>query len=180
MKKTFSYLAITSCFVLGTTLSHADSDASHGNMQEKIGNMQEKMFKAMDANSDGMVTTDEFNAFHAKKFKELDVNGNGQITLEEMKAGYKKMMDDSGRKKMMDDGGRKKMDDAWHKKTGDAEGKKMDDSEMDSDSGKTDPQRGTANPKSETRAAGGSSDSCCWTPRDSGTNRSDKKMDDKD
>ena len=160
MKKNFSYLAITSCFVLGTTLAHADSDASHGKMD---GKMQEKMFKAMDANSDGMVTTDEFNAFHAKKFKELDINGNGQITLEEMKAGYKKMMDDGGRKKM-DDGGRKK----------------MDDSEMDSDSGKAQPQRDTANPKSETRTAGSSSDSCCWAPRDSGTNRSGKKMDDKD
>ena len=55
----------------------------------------------MDTNSDGMVTRDEFNTFHAKKFKEMDVNGNGQVTLEEMKAGYKKM----------DGGGRKKMDD---------------------------------------------------------------------
>ena len=107
MKKTFCYLAITSCFVLGTTLAHADTDAHHGKMD---GKMQEKMFKTMDANSDGMVTTDEFNTFHAKKFKELDVNGNGQITLEEMKAGYKKMMDD---------GGHKKMDDAWHKKMDD-------------------------------------------------------------
>ncbi|RFC34452.1 MAG: EF hand [Candidatus Nitrotoga sp. MKT] len=106
MKKTFSYLAITSCFILVTTLAHADTDASHGKMD---GKMQEKMFKALDANSDGMVTTDEFNAFHAKKFKELDVNGNGQITLDEMKAGHKKM------------------DDAWHKKTDDAEGKKIDD-----------------------------------------------------
>ncbi len=85
MKKTFIYFAMTSCFVLGTTLAHADTDAHHGKMHEK-------MFKAMDANSDGMVTTDEFNAFNAKKFKELDVNGNGQITLEEMKAGHKKMM----------------------------------------------------------------------------------------
>ena len=110
MKKTFNYLAITSCFVLGTTLAHADADASYGKMHDK-------MFKAMDTNSDGMVTMDEFNAFHAKKFKEMDVNGNGQVTLEEMKAGYKKM----------DDGGRKKMDDAWHKKTDDSANKKMDD-----------------------------------------------------
>jgi len=159
MKKTFSYLAITSCFVLGTTLAHADADASYGKMD---GKMQEKMFKAMDANSDGMVTTDEFNAFHAKRFKELDVNGNGQITLDEMKAGHKKM------------------DDAWHKKSDDAEGKKMDDSERDSDSGKTHSQSDTANPKSETKAAGGSSDSCCWTPQNSGADRSGKKMDDKD
>ncbi len=49
MKKTFKYLAITSYFVLGTSLAYADSDSSHGNMQDK-------MFKAMDANSDGKVT----------------------------------------------------------------------------------------------------------------------------
>jgi len=114
MKKTFNYLALTSCFILGTSLAHADTDARSGKMD---GKMQEKMFKAMDTNTDGMVSTEEFNAYHAKKFKELDVNGNGQITLEEMKAGHKKMMDD---------GGHKKMDDAWHKKSDDAKGKKMD------------------------------------------------------
>jgi len=112
MKKTFNYLAITSCFILGTTLAHADTDARYGKMQEK-------MFKAMDTNSDGMVSTDEFNAYHAKKFKDLDVNGNGQISLEEMKAGHKKMMGDGGHKKMMGDGGHKKMMD-------DAKDKKMD------------------------------------------------------
>ena len=116
MKKTFNYLTITSCFILGTTLAHADTDARYGKMD---GKMQEKMFKAMDTNSDGMVSTDEFNAYHAKKFKDLDVNGNGQISLEEMKAGHKKMMGDGGHKKMMGDGGHKKMMD-------DAKDKKMD------------------------------------------------------
>ncbi|MEQ1743725.1 MAG: EF-hand domain-containing protein, partial [Candidatus Nitrotoga sp.] len=111
------------------------------------------------------------NAFHAKRFKELDVNGNGQITLDEMKAGQKKMMDGSGHKKMGD---------AWHKKSDDAEGNKMDDSDRDSDSAKAHPQSDTANPKSETRAAGSSSDSCCWTPQSSGADKSGKKMDDKD
>ncbi|RFC39068.1 MAG: EF hand [Candidatus Nitrotoga sp. LAW] len=158
MRKAFSYLAMTSCFVLGTTLAHADTDAHHGKM---VGKIQEKMFKAMDANSDGMVTVDEFNAFHTKKFKELDINGDGQITLEEMKAGHKKMMDGSRHKKMGH---------AWHKKTDDAEGKKMDDSKMGSDSGKAHPQSDTANPKSETRSAGDSSNSCCWTPRNSDAN----------
>ena len=180
MKKTFSYLAMTSCFVLGTTLAHADTDTHHGKMDGKMdGKMQEKMFKVMDTNSDGMVTTDEFNAFHAKKFKALDVNGNGQITLEEMKAGYKKMMDGGGHKKM---GGawHKKADDADDKKADDADDKKMDGSAMDSDSGKLHSKSDTANPKSETTAAGGSGDSCCWTPQNSGANKSGKEMDDKD
>ena len=99
MKKTFIYLAITSCFVLGTTVAHANPDSSHGNMHDQ-------MFKDMDTNSDGMVTKDEFNNYGAKKFKELDVNGDGQVTGEEMKAAHKKM-DGSGRvRNKMDDSGR--------------------------------------------------------------------------
>ena len=143
MKKTFNYLAITSCFILGTALAHADADSSQGNMYDK-------MFKAMDTNSDGMVTRDEFNAFGAKKFKEMDVNNNGQITLEEMKAPHKKMM-----------GG---------------ERKKMDDTGMDS-SGKARSQMESATPKSETSTAGRNNDSCCWSP-DSGANKSGKKTGD--
>lgn len=143
MKKTFSYFAITSCFVLGTTLAHADIDAHHGKIHEK-------MFKAMDANSDGMVTTDEFNAFHAMKFKEMDINGNGQITLEEMKAGHKKMMD----------GGK-------HKKSGDAKSKKMSDGKMDSGSDKAHSSDSTAKPKSEAKAASDYRSSCCWSPNSS-------------
>ena len=146
MKKTFNYLAITSCFVLGTTFAHADSSQ---------GKMQEKMFKAMDTNSDGMVTRDEFNTFGTKKFQEMDVNGNGQITLEEMKAGHKKM----------ESGG----------------SNKMDDRDMDS-SGKARSQRDNANPMNDTRTDGRSNNS--WTPN-SGANRSgnmgnawDKKRDD--
>ena len=94
MKKSFNYLAITSCFVLGTALAHADADSSQGDMAEK-------MFKAMDSNTDGMVTREEFSTFGDNKFKEMDVNGNGQITLEEMKAGHRKMM--SGGRQMDND-----------------------------------------------------------------------------
>ena len=106
MKKTFNYLAITSCLLLGATLAHADTDKNHGKM---YGEMKEKMFKAMDSNSDGKVTMEEFNEAHAKKFKEMDINGNGEITLEEMNAECKKMMGDAGCKKM-DHAKDKKMD----------------------------------------------------------------------
>ena len=84
MKKSFTYLAMTSCFILGSTFAHADSDSSQGKMHDK-------MFKAMDMNSDGRVTREEFNDYGAKKFQEMDTNGNGDITSEEMKAGYKRM-----------------------------------------------------------------------------------------
>jgi hypothetical protein len=103
------------------------------------GNMHDQMFQDMDTNSDGMVTRDESKAFGAKKFNEIDANGDGQITSEEMNAAHKKMM-----------GG---------------ERKKMDGMDMDA-SGKTRPQKDSANPKSETRATGSSSNPCCWSPRD--------------
>lgn len=98
MKKTFIHLAITSCFVLGTTLAYANPGSNEENMADK-------MYKDMDTNSDGVVTKEEFNSFGAKKFTEMDVNGDGQITRKEMK-GAKKKMDGSGsvRNKMDDDG----------------------------------------------------------------------------
>jgi len=87
MKKLFNCLVATSVLVLGATAAYAEthSDGHHKTHGE--------MFKAMDTNSDGVVTLEEFNAFHAKKFKALDVNGNGQITQEEMMAGHKKIHD---------------------------------------------------------------------------------------
>jgi hypothetical protein len=60
MKKSFNYFAITTCFVLGTSLAQANPDSSQGNMHDQ-------MFKTMDSNSDRMVTREEFNAFGAKK-----------------------------------------------------------------------------------------------------------------
>ena len=94
MKKSFNYFAITTCFVLGTSLAHADTDSSQGNMHDQ-------MFKAMDSNSDGKVNRDEFNNYGAKKFQQMDTNGDGQLSSEEMKAAYKKMM--SGESNKMSD-----------------------------------------------------------------------------
>lgn len=102
MKKTVNYLVVMSCFALGATLAHADPDAHHGKMHDSEAHhhgkmhekMHEKMFKAMDANTDGAITNDEFDAYHAKKFKEMDVNGDGKITSEDMKSESKKMNKD--------------------------------------------------------------------------------------
>jgi|GEM_PF-1933038 len=106
MKKTLNYLAITSCFVLGTTLAHANPNSPHVQMKSSQGNMDSskenrhgKMFEYMDANSDGMVTKDEFNAFGEKKFKKMDANGDGKVSAEEMKASHKKMMGWKGNQK---------------------------------------------------------------------------------
>jgi Ca2+-binding EF-hand superfamily protein len=93
MKKSLTSLAVLSCFVLGTTVAHADADSQ--------GKMQEKLFKSMDTNSDGNVTREEYDSFADKQFKKLDANGNNQITLKEMKDGARKMM--SGGRTMEED-----------------------------------------------------------------------------
>ena len=99
MKKSINYLAITTCFLLGTTVAHANPDLSQENMHDQI-------FKTMDTNSDGMVTRDEFLSFGKKKFQEIDVNGDGQITGEEIKAAQRKMEGSGSRRNKMEDSGR--------------------------------------------------------------------------
>ncbi len=131
MNKNFNYLTIASCFILGMTLAYADSDPQ--------GNMHDQMFKDIDANSNKMVTREEFNAFGEKKFQQMDTNGDGQLSPEEMKVAHKKMM--SG------------------------ESKQRDGKEMDASS-KAHPQKDSVKPKSDTMDASHSNDSCCWTPRD--------------
>ncbi|MDQ3267616.1 MAG: EF-hand domain-containing protein [Pseudomonadota bacterium] len=95
MKKCFNYFAITTCFVIGTSLAHANPDSSHENMRDQ-------MFKVIDTNSDGTLTRDEFNTFTAKKFQQMDANGDGQLSSEEMSAANKKMM--SGESNRLSDG----------------------------------------------------------------------------
>ena len=87
MKKTVDHLIIFSCFALGATLAHADTDAHHGEMH---GKMHGKMFNAIDANVDGAITKEEFDTYHAKKFKEMDVNGDDKITFEDMNSKSRK------------------------------------------------------------------------------------------
>ncbi len=63
MKKSFNYLTLASCLLLGSTLVHADSASSQGKSPDQ-------MFKAIDTNSDGNATLDEFKAWHSKKSKD--------------------------------------------------------------------------------------------------------------
>ena len=69
MKKTFNYLAITSCLLLSTSLAQADSDLS------QHPNMQDKMFKAMDVNSDGRISRDEFMNYDFKLAEKYGCKG---------------------------------------------------------------------------------------------------------
>ncbi|MCD8493982.1 MAG: EF-hand domain-containing protein [Alphaproteobacteria bacterium] len=45
-----------------------------------------KMLKDADTNGDGMISKDEFTAFHEKRFTEMDTNSDGQISQDEIKA----------------------------------------------------------------------------------------------
>lgn len=90
MKKTIAFLAMSSCFILGTSMAHADSDSSQGKMDDKVFKMDETMFKTMDKDSDGKVARYEFMGYTKKKyddvdFNTLDVDGDDNITPTEMK-----------------------------------------------------------------------------------------------
>ncbi len=89
MKKNIIFLAMSSCFMLGTSIAHADSDSSQGKMDNKTFKMDQKMLKAMDKDSDGKVTKEEFKNYTKMKdvtdFDVWDVDGNGDINAWEMK-----------------------------------------------------------------------------------------------
>ena len=108
MKKTISYLAIASCFVLGVSLAQAGSPEKCGPMHDgqmhgqMHGQMEDKMFKGADADGDGAISKAEFDAFHAIRFKEMDANGDGRITPDEMKSAHMQMLE-KGKDKRFDE-----------------------------------------------------------------------------
>ena len=139
MKKTIIFFAMSSCFILGTSIAHADSDPSQAKMGDKMFKMDVKMFKAMDKNSDGRVTNYEFKDHTKKEFNEmdfhvLDVDGNGDITPKEvqivnnrMNEGGRNTSDSSGGAGNMDDTWDQLHDDAWHKHPDSTWDQKRDD-----------------------------------------------------
>jgi hypothetical protein len=48
--------------------------------------MMRMMFALMDADSDGTVSLEEFQAAHERIFKAMDTNKDGKLTMEEMQA----------------------------------------------------------------------------------------------
>lgn len=90
MKKTIVFLAMSSCFILGTSMAYAASDSSQGKMDDKTFKMDQEMFKAMDKDSNGSVAKYEFKDYTKTKYDEmdfntLDVDGDDNITPTEMK-----------------------------------------------------------------------------------------------
>jgi len=129
MKKTIVFLAMSSCFILGTSIAHADSDSSQGRKDDKIFKIDQKMFKAMDKDSNGKVTEGEFKTYTKQKdvkdFNVWDVDGNGDIDSWEMKIVAQR--NESDRNSGGSSGEAGKMDDAGDKNSDSTRDKKRDD-----------------------------------------------------
>ena len=74
----------------GPMMQHQDQDWHHGGM---IGHgmvdhsvQMRIIFGLMDANGDGKLSLEEFQAAHERIFKAMDTNHDGTVTLEEMEA----------------------------------------------------------------------------------------------
>jgi hypothetical protein len=110
---------LASLIVLGTSIPMGHAQAIFFGMmseqtptiynshpQEITRERAEEMFKAMDADQNGVVTADEFSAAHndffpdepgkiaARRFKALDVMKNGKVTKEEFIANRNVPLDD--------------------------------------------------------------------------------------
>lgn len=82
MKKFLMLAAVA--LVAVPAISHAEDKPTPPPAGEHGG--PSKMFKDTDTNGDGMMSKEEFMAFHEKRFAEMDSNGDGQISGDEAKA----------------------------------------------------------------------------------------------
>ncbi|WP_041948383.1 EF-hand domain-containing protein [Turneriella parva] len=73
------------------TVSAKNHKGGHAGMK---GPMHAKMLEKMDADKDGKISKQEWQAHHDKKFIELDADKDGVISQDEFKAHHEKMMKD--------------------------------------------------------------------------------------
>jgi len=74
----------------GPMMQHRDQDWHHGGMMGHgmMGHsvVMRIIFGLMDANGDGKLSLEEFQAAHERIFKAMDTDHDGTVTLEEMEA----------------------------------------------------------------------------------------------
>lgn len=87
-------LTVLALAVAGTAIAGA-ANAFPGGQRGGPG-MEMPGFEELDANGDGVVTTEELEAIGAARFAELDTNGDGSVSPEEMQA----MMQERANKRM--------------------------------------------------------------------------------
>ena len=77
------FLCASIAFAMGVPTSAAESSAEQRSRFQRL-------FDTNDANRDGFVSLDEFQARSAEVFKNIDTNGDGKVSPEEMKAYHQK------------------------------------------------------------------------------------------
>ena len=72
----------------GPMMQHQDQDWHHGMMGQGRGHgmAMRIIFGLMDADGDGKLSLEEFQAAHERIFKAMDTDHDGTVTLEEMEA----------------------------------------------------------------------------------------------
>ena len=85
MKKIISIAIIGFCVAFLFSLGMAQKKACAGNCQKKH-------FDTIDADKDGTISLEEWNAFHEKKFRAIDKNNDGFIDQNEFKSHQRDMM----------------------------------------------------------------------------------------
>jgi len=81
MRKTLILTALAVVFAAPPALAEGGGEDGQGKGHH--GGHKGGMFKAADTNNDGVITRDEFNAFHEKVFDRMDMNGDGKISRDE-------------------------------------------------------------------------------------------------
>ena len=81
--------AITSIFLLGSCIAAAHPDSS-----EALSRPLDKRFKNADANSDGLISKEEFQIMQKRRlekvFLRMDLNNDNHLSKEEMRKSFKK------------------------------------------------------------------------------------------
>lgn len=73
----------------GAGMTGQEDITGHGMMAQRSAMappMMHMMFSLMDADGDGTISLQEFQAAHERIFKAIDADKNGRVTLDEMKA----------------------------------------------------------------------------------------------
>lgn len=85
--------------VLGTSMGAVAAGNSHSGHDRGRGNMAQFDLTVVDADGDGNITLEEFEAHKAARFAEIDANGDGGVSQEELTAHHDAQQQERANKK---------------------------------------------------------------------------------